>query len=75
MEQTALQELIFEWKKKKRTESFIYLPVIESFIADAKSKLPKEKEQIKMSFNCESGLEIYHEDDDEEFYNETFKSE
>lgn len=73
MERTAIQELIIEWQQKKKTLPVIYLPIIESFINDLRSKQLKEKEQIIWSFEYKTGWESFHEEDGEKFFKETFE--
>jgi hypothetical protein len=75
MGQTALQELISEWEQKKRTSPIMYLPIIDSFIEDAKAKLPIEKEQIidaqdNVSFDEDGNILTA-----EQYYNYTYQSE
>ena len=75
MEQTAIQELIAELKVLKQTKVLMHsLNAIDDCIHLAYAKLEMEKKQIIMSLEYGSGLEIFHEYDGEQYYNETFKS-
>lgn len=76
MKQTALQKLIEKWESEKGS----YIPkamMYQSFIDDAKSLLPIEREQIEEAWLTDRDHSIYSEGPQgaKEYYDETYGNE